>query len=276
MKLKFLFFPASLVAATVLVIWFIWPTWFNEKDGIGTIMEEIKVKEAELLSVQTKKSNLTSLNASMNSDGEVNKKFTMRYYPETEKNEIIVNEINQFAKSSNVIITQTGVETTKAIKSRAKKIMGQCLLVSPMESSTARVRTEGAPIISIKEGEVDVVRVSLTVVGDYADVKKFLSSVYGMEMVNNISAINIKRTEGADIAEGGATSGIDKLEAEVSACFGYLPQSTVSLEGDFLEHLIFAKSSFNFDYITNLREMISKTASDIAIGSTSKSNPFVQ
>ncbi|MFC1622944.1 hypothetical protein ACFL2R_01425 [Patescibacteria group bacterium] len=270
MKLKFLFFPVSLAIAATLTIWFIWPTWFDEKEGIAVIQQEIEEKKSELASVVSKKNNLASLGESMNSNGETNKKFTTRYYPEVEKNEIVVNELNQFAKNANVVIAAIAVESTEGVGARATRAKIPCLAVGEKVTSS-RARREGAANITIEESVPEVVTVATKVVGTYEGIKGFLASVYGMEMINNISSIDIKSA--ADTTED---AGANDLEANLSFCLGFLPHSTVSLEGDFLEHAIFNESKFDFSYVDQLREMITKAASDIVIGQTSKPNPFVR
>lgn len=272
MKLKFLFFPLSLAIVVTMIIWYIWPTWFDENTGIAVIQQEIAQEQLKLDSVKSKQSNLAGLISSMNANSGSNKNFTMRYYPESEKNEVIVNELDQFAKSANVVISNSAVAVIGGSRSRVSLAQSGCLAIGEAVGSARRpvARTEGALSTGITESNPDIVEVNLDLVGNYDGIKRFLTSTYGMEMLNNLSVVRVSKV----IRVGEEAS--DELEAKLTMCFGYLPQSTVSLEGDFLEHSIFSKNSFDFSYITKLRDIITKATSDIAVGQTSKPNPFVR
>lgn len=271
MKLKFLFFPFSLVVAAVTTIWFIWPTWFDD-DGIATTKKEIQDRNTEIGSIRIKKNNIESLRSSLESEIS-SKNLTDRYYPQEKNTETIINEINYFSSSSGASVSNISVSImdTGRRSSRAGGGKNSCLPVSSKGGkSVLMTDTDDDSRVAIEESQAVVMDVEIDVVGDYTSIKNFATRVGGMEIINNVYAMNIGKDVDVRTAEGDGNI----LKAKLKACFGYLPGSVVYDEGNVVNHRIFSMNEFDFSYVEKMNEAIYRPASSIEIGSSGKDNPF--
>jgi hypothetical protein len=274
MNLKFLFFPFSLAVATVLTIWFIWPTWFDTENGVVVLRQKIESQERELENITNRKNNLTGLKVSIDANsGDVS--LANKYYPEEKDTEMIINEANYFATSSKVSIVDLDVVSLGESdrRMRGKSALFKCLpLEAASSESVAKVAasTDSEMLVGIKEAQTSLLAVTINVAGGYEDIRNFIVNLQGMEMINNVNNISIKR----DVVEEGEGTA-NSLVANIETCFGYAKKPSIDREGDFINHEVFSQSEFDFSYADKIEEEIYRSAAAINIGESGKNNPFI-
>lgn len=274
MNLKFLFFPFSLVAATVLSIWFIWPTWFDDEEGIVAIKKEIERQETELSNIKSRKNNLNSLKDSIDSNV-ADVSLTRKYYPEEKDTETMINEANYFASSAGVAITNFDVTILDSSKRRIRggAAAFECWPSDDSVTTTA-APTQQEVASGIEESQVAITSVELTVVGGYEKIRDFTNKLQKMELINNVSNITIEK---AGATEEELKEGVspDTLKADIKVCFGHIQKPKIDPEGDFIKHQAFSSKTFDFGYVDKVKGEIYRSAAPIEIGATGKNNPFI-
>ncbi|MDH4330304.1 MAG: hypothetical protein OEV93_02010 [Candidatus Moranbacteria bacterium] len=276
MRLKFLFFPFALVVATILSIWFIWPTWFDAEEGIVAIRKDIEKQEEELANVQSRKNNLLSLKN--NIDSEVsNSALTKKYYPDQKDTEKIINEINNFASGTGVAVVDMDVNVMDRSDRRVRggEARFACLPVDATTSATTAVQAGAATVKPIEEGQVVVTTMDVNVIGGYEEIRNFITRLQGIELINNVHSISLAKDETENVEGGAKTPSVNQLNAKIGVCFGYLSPSKIDKTGDFISHESFSKSAFNFEYINGINAAVYRAAAQIEIGQSGKNNPFL-
>lgn len=302
MKLKFLFVPLSILISIVLVIWYIWPTWFGS-EGIREYQKRIDIKKCELEEADFKVKNAESLKNFMSStDGKVSVDKIYKYFPVEEKNENIINDINYIGNSSSVSIIGINVESEELKdgedkvltiakggtnkKSSSTPMAKACLDriaekygdVSDMDISYldpfAGLDGGSKEIISeiegTKENSIVSIKANIKVAGSYKQLIIFLDNLYRMRTINNVSSINIYKDDNKR-NEDDAVSNVDFLSMDVSAYFAYLPTDNNAALG--FDDPIFEKKSFDLTAINKLNKIVE--IPEINIGDTGKDNPFI-
>ncbi len=304
MKLKFLFVPLSILISMVLIIWYIWPTWFGEA-GIREYQKRIDIKKCELEEADFKVRSAESLKNFINSpEGKNSADKIYSYFPLEEKKESIINNINYIGDSSSVSIINIGVESeeskdgdvqilTSANDVANKKVASvsvarECLNnVAEKYGEAANMNIDyldpfsgldGATGDVVKETEdkvenaTEIIKANVSVAGSYKQLIVFLDNLYRMKAISNITSINIHRdSSNNQNAEGATAPSEDFLLMDASIYFGYLPKDKNTTLG--FDDPIFEKKSFDLTAVNKLAKIVE--IPEISITETGKDNPFL-
>ena len=290
MKLKFLFFPLSLILLTVFSIWFIWPAWFNEEDGINGLKEIANEKGNLLEMVGQKKSKIASLENSLSTNPEQVEAISSYLSSEEEKEEII-NGLNHLAVSAGLSLIQVELESLNA---KNVKNLGQGVSSNDEEKIAVKIMPEktgieikktisadkkiGNSSSDIEEFSLELIAARTVVSGEYENIKNFLDQIYRMEIMNNIYSINISKEtiEETGVAgeENAASVSTNKaLLMKVDIYFGYMPTYKV-VAGKSLDDFYFEIDKFNLGIAEKINERIVSGIPEIEVGETKTKNPF--
>ena len=272
MKLKFLMMPAVIIISIILIIWFIWPTWFDDSssDSIVSIKKEINVTQNEINKIKQKKTNIASLDQSLQDNSE-DKDLITKYYPTTHREEDIMNKINHIAFSSGVYIDDLSVEYGKKTeKEKINKILE--IPKNVVKISTVKSKTIASNKI-IPQGP-GLVSFQLKIYGNYDQIKKFLNALYPIGLLSNIQSFGIEKEDNKE--EGGDDNAEDTstlLTGKITVNFGYLKQRSSEI-ANLLEAPLFATNSFNFANIDEYKSLLLEKYPNSEVGETGESNPF--
>jgi len=270
MKIKFLLMPSAIIISIVIIIWNVWPTWFNQDldDSIATLKLNIKTEQAEVNKIKERKQNVTKLTNELQSDSG-NKDLVFNYYPIIRKEEDVINKINHVAFGAGVFLTEIGVEYGKTDK---KNTLEKILAISAKKENTNITDAEKALLTGTKvEKTPSFVTADINVYGDYAQIKNFLYSLYATGLLNNVQSFDIHKGEDANAGEEEASS--NKLNANIKISFGYISKKKDKAI-DLINESLFASGNFNFDELNEKRDLMSEKYPNSEIGERGIINPF--
>ncbi len=303
MKLKFLFVPVSIIVSMVLVIWYIWPTWFSP-EGIKDYQKRIALKQCDLNEANLKVKNVESLKRFLESpEGKDAADKIYGYFLSDERKENIINNINYAGSSSSVSIVNIAVDDVESGKGSGseKSVLlinenGKVKKALPVSSVTQLCINEVMekygeitdanvdyldpfaavePIDEINNLDNDIsvqdqnkiIKANISVIGSYKQLVVFLDNLYRIKMINNIASVDIvKESEDKEEGETG-----DYLSMDVVVYFGYAPKDSSAVSN--FDDPIFEKNSFNLNAIEKMSKAMN--APEISIGETGKDNPFL-
>lgn len=287
MKLKILLVPVSVVVSLVLIIGYIYPTWFSEvEDSIKKIKGEIKKETIELNTLRTKKSNAEKLAQSLqeNIDSEV---LVNKYYPNYRNDEDVVNNINNIAFSEGIFLKDMKVEYKKVESSDDPvKLMSLPLqidnsaqpVVEGVDSTVPMLDENGNSLVDLAKARIKFIEVALKINGNYDQIKRFAISLNRVGLLNNIQSFEIYKDEKIGTAEGNKeaqeTTSADSLVADIVVGFGYLTYSSKDVSS-LLSSKVFDLNKFDFEEVNNLRSDLTGSYKPSEIGETGNQNPFV-
>ncbi|MDX9855392.1 MAG: hypothetical protein WCZ08_03825 [Parcubacteria group bacterium] len=272
MKIKFILMPAAIVASIIIMIWHVWPAWFDKSldNSVASLNEDIKAQEEEIAKIKNKKNNIEKLSQTLRSDIS-NKDLVFSYYPFIKKDEDIVNKINHIAFGSGVFVTGINVEYGKI---DSKKDDSEKILAIPADKSDSAKGTDIEKAI-LSAGKTEktpgFLTASIGVYGDYPQIKNFLHSLYLTEFLNNIRLFDIHRSNSG--AAGDSSAG--KLEAEITVSFGYLSKMEEKNPDVIINNPLFSSSSFNLGALNEKRELMSEKYPNSEMGEIGTVDLFV-
>lgn len=293
MKIKILLMPVSVIIALVLIIWHIYPAWFGaEANSIKTMRTELKNKETSVMDIKNRKSNIKKLTDALSSSTE-KKDLINRYYPTYRNEEDIINNINTVAftegvflsdmaveykdikveDDSNVLMALPKQENKPLVISTIMSVDGSGLVVDPLVAAEAPVELEMNMSTRVK-----YVEVGLGASGNYDQLKKFMTSLNTLGLLNNIQSFKVYKDteEGADSAEDKKVDDAGNiLKVDLLINFGYLKaknEPVLSL----LNNDLFINGEFAFKPMEEKRDIISGNYTMSEIGETGMVNPFLE
>lgn len=304
MKLKFLFVPLSILISIVLVIWYIWPTWFGA-EGIREYQKRIDIKKCELEEADFKVQSAESLKKFISSsEGKSSADKIYSYFPIEGRKESIINDINYIGNSSSVSVININVESEETTdgdvqilataKGGADKKVASASVAQACLNKVAEKYGEAVDInidyldpfagldggtdevISEVEGALKnstgVIKANISVAGSYKQLIIFLDNLYRMKTVNNTASINIhKDSSSGQNEEGEVAPSADFLLMDVDVYFGYQSKDNNATLG--FDDPIFEKKSFDLTAVSKLGKIVE--IPEISVGDTGKDNPFL-
>lgn len=291
MKLKILLMPFSVVLSLVLIIGYIYPSWFGEDaSSIKNIKSEIEKKNEELLSVKAKKSNMMKLTQSLQSNTDL-ESLINKYYPTYRNDEDVVNNINNVAFSEGVFLVNMGIEYKKieasddpvkvmAIPLRMNNVENN--LINPENTSIENVSSEiplvdenGISMVDLAKSRIKFIEANLEINGSYDQIKRFLVSLNKVGLLNNIQSFEIFKKENQNSAGNEENVSDDFLTAKTVIGFGYLISADKPV-GDLLSSDLFSKGEFNFYDVDSKRNILTGNYKKSEVGEVGISNPFLK
>lgn len=261
MSLKTPLFLGLIVGALYLFIFQIWPDF-----------QKISVKKAELASAQEMVASIKQKNANMNSliaslkngQNESQKTFVLGYIPMEKKEELIFNSLSRIASSEGVSVVLGGAalespKETAAVVQQETQSSQEALF-----GSGATLDGMGIPVVVLPSEKKITAKV--LVLGKYENVKKFVEKVYVLDMLKNISVIDLAS---AKDEKGGST---ENISANLVADFSYIPGADI--KNDY-NSPVFEKSSFDFATVNQFMGLLSQKAEVVTVEGVGRVNPFL-
>ena len=291
MKLKILLMPFSVVLSLVLIIGYIYPSWFGEDaNSIKNIKNEIEKKNEELLIVRAKKGNMTKLTQSLQNNADL-ESLINKYYPTYRNDEDVVNNINNVAFSEGVFLVNMGIEYKKveasddpvrvmAIPLKMSNVENN--LVTPENVSVDGIGGEilladenGILLTDLAKARIKFIEANLEINGNYDQIKRFLVSLNKVGLLNNIKSFEILKNEKQETADDEENVSVDFLTAKTVIGFGYLISANRPIN-DLLSSDLFDKGEFNFYDVDSKRGILIGNYKKSEVGEVGISNPFLK
>lgn len=291
MKLKILLMPFSVVLSLVLIIGYIYPSWFGEDaSSIKNIKSEIEKKNEELLSVRTKKNNMMKLAQSLQNNADL-ESLVNKYYPTYRNDEDVVNNINNVAFSEGVFLVNMGIEYKKVEASDDPiRVMAIPLKTSNAENNLidpGSVGVEGAIseipladengvlLVDLAKSRIKFIEANLEINGSYDQIKRFLVSLNKVGLLNNIQSFEIFKKEEQSATDNEENVSDDFLTAKTVIGFGYLISANKPI-AELLRSDLFSKGEFNFNDVDSKKGALTGNYKKSEIGEVGISNPFLK
>ena len=288
MKLKILLMPVAIIISMVLIIWHIYPTWFDEEttSSITNVKKEIAKTESEISDIETRKSNIEKLSQSLaaNVDSE---ELINKFYPTYRNDEDVVNSINNIAFAEGVFLLdmkvnykkiETSDDPTKLLLiplEKVEPVIDDAQLALTGEVPAVEVDENGVPIDSGR-AKIKFIETSLKIYGNYDQIKKFLISLNKAGLINNIQSFKVYKKENKEvIGEEEKTVTGDILNVDMVVGFTYLLSSTDSPD-KLLRKSLFEKSEFDFSRVVDKQDVLTGNYKKSEIGETGSANPFAK
>lgn len=266
MKLKIFIAPLALVVAVVLFINIVRP----EYDKMKLNKEQEKRDQATLNEAKMKNQNISSLKADLEENRE-GRSFMMAFLPDKEKEERIIDLVNYLSKNSDVALLNINIAKIegKAPPSPVAQAPSDLNFKSPTleneDFDPSAIPEMTAPAVVSK---VDYLTADISVIGKYEKIKMFLENVYRSEMFSKADQISIS----SQAADESGKSDPENLTADIALNFGYMDSVSVAQGAT---HSVFGKSKFNWEIVSKIKEVMSRTVPALEDGKNKGINPFL-
>jgi len=274
MKIKFLLVPAAIVISIVILIWHVWPTWFNNDldDSITTLRQDIKTEKEELDNVKKRKQNVDMLASELQGDTD-NRDLIFNYYPVVRKEEDIVNKINHIALGSGIFLTEMTFEYGKIGK---KNDSEEILAIPDKEENKVTSVAESEKTLLANNANLEkypnFIEADINAYGDYEQIKNFLYSLFTIGLLNNVQSFDIHKTENVNTIDGESITN-NRLNVDIKVSFGYIVKKKGEAV-DLINNPLFASESFNFEFLNENKNLMSEKYPNSEIGERGILNPF--
>lgn len=284
MKLKFLMMPFAVIVSLVLVIWHIYPAWLgSDASSVSAIKAEIAKYEKDLSEIKGKKSAVSNLKNSMESDS-ANRDIVLNYYPNIRKDDDVINNINIIAFGEGVYLDDMDLDYLN-IKENANPIRTMSLKnVEPIVVSVdpTLIPVAGQEVQPIVESiaptalnsKISYMATTLKGSGNYNQIKNFLISLNKIGLLNNVQSFTVTKEKTSSSSSTEVKDDDGMLEFEATIGFGYFKPSK-EVVSTLLNHPILKKSSFDFSVIQEKNTLLTGNYQKTEVGETSLANPFV-
>jgi predicted DNA binding CopG/RHH family protein len=245
MKVKILLVPLFLVISIILVIWLVYPAYID-----------LKLKNKELSEVKNKVSDMDlklqktiKLMSTLNENTE-EQRIIYDFLPDSQKEEDVIDSLNNIASSEGVSIAALSVERPKVS------------LKSIQTTEENSLGNKGfTPSAKIKNFEV-----SFKILGNYEKIKNVIKKINQAKRFNEINYFAIAKNNGQEASS-------ELLSLNLIMNFNYLEKiKSVSL----VDNKIFSSGKFNTaTLLEDLAKYRAGYVSRLTVGETGKSNPFL-
>lgn len=264
MRLKFLFFPLTLIVSVFIFIGYVWPEIMNLK----TANEENLKKKQDLQIIEDKKEAIKRINDQIdgNSEGEL---LVKGYLPANRIEEKIMTDVNFLATDSSVSLVNISIEDKQIKEDEAATMALSAAMVSG-----AQVGSDNKPVEIKREG-LQYTTAKILLAGKYQNIRIFIDQLQTMAVFNSIESINISKAElkkdGSIEGEVASNDAEPNLSAEVIINFGWM--NPIAINSKNISNF---KSGMDNDTVSVLTNYVSKKApSTETFGDKEgKSNPF--
>ena len=245
-----------MIISIVLFIWFIKPDYSDMQNK----RSELKKNKEILANLMEKEKNIESLAFNLESNTE-KEKLVLKYLPQIEKQERFVDTLNFLANDSQLAVASINIEKN-SIARAAVGISNKAGVTNSDEETIM------PPLLSSS--------VSVSVIGNYENIKNYIQQLYSMEYMSNINYFSIsslpsEKKEGEEEAVAGSGT---SLKADIKIDFDYLLSPNLI---DNFNNPIFSSNSFNFSDVDILKERLArgKVIPEIIVDMKGRPNPFL-
>jgi Tfp pilus assembly protein PilO len=277
MKIKFILVPTAIIIAIVLMIWNIWPNWFSEdmENSIKNLRADIAKEESAINNIKNKKNNIQSLSEELQNN-QSDKDLFFGYYPFIRKEEDIVNKINHVALGSGIFLEEVLVEYGKIDKKNKSE---QILAIKSGNKAINQKTSIEENILSSENSKIAEVQITprfmdanISVYGEYAQIKSFLTSLQDTGLLNNVRYFDIYKEE-AEPEEG--EDGVGKLNANILISFGYVSRKKNTVES-LIDNKLISAGKFDLETMNEEKKRLMEKKYPISeVGEVGDENPFL-
>ncbi len=242
MRLKYLFFPITLVLAMFIFVIYMIPAF----GVLKKVNASYKLSEQALQGVRSKKVALEALSSQLKEEEE-NNVMVLNYLPINKTEERIIGGANYLAVDAGVALVNVSLKTN----------------LNNVKQETEIELSGSTP----KEETIKTTEATIEVVGDYDKLKIFFNGIQHMSLLNSIKSLSVTSKE--DPEQNSANS----LSAKLVVDFGYL--SLIKADNQKLANFQ-GESAVSLEAVKKLKEYTSKVVPEIKAGelTSSRTNPF--
>ncbi|KKU55369.1 MAG: hypothetical protein UY41_C0013G0011 [Candidatus Moranbacteria bacterium GW2011_GWE1_49_15] len=246
-----------LIASISVFISFVWP----EVEAVRTLSAESKNGLEDLNLIKEKKDNIRGLDQDLgkNSDKE---ELVNSYFPKVRNEERIIDAIYYLAANSSVSLANISI-AGDPLKGE-DEVDGPKSVFSSQSPQAGEL--PGAADQRTLPSSARSVDVEIFVAGTYENIKTFLSAVNSMEMMNDVTGVDISSQSAG---EEGESSGF--LSAQVKAKFYYMRNTRADNN---YKLAVLDSSEFDFSQVEKVKAFISQGIPKLEVGEKGMKNPF--
>ena len=218
MKLKYLFFPITLILAVVVFWAYITP----EIDSFQVANIDYNSKQQLLKSTQEKKTLLESLSSKIQGASE-DTALVYDYLPKNKQEEKIIGQLNYLATDSGIFLDNLELAPVLV------PVNTEIIAPNPVGTNLVSTGVVSANPASSGPTNIDAtqnIQAIITVEGEYDKLRAFFNKVERVPLFNSIKSLKVYTTDGvasANPAAAGQTTAT-KISAKLVVNFAYLGQ----------------------------------------------------
>lgn len=263
MKIKILLAPSLIVLIIVAIIWYVYPAYTNGIDGVKEKNQKLLSQNQLMEKLDSSSNNAAKLVAELETDSPDNA-LVYGYIPKNKEEERIIENLNVLAKDSALSVLNISILEEKKASSASTQEVVENVPVNPFSAKSAS--PVKAPVTP--KAVPSSLKVSLSLVGDYANIKNLLEKVQKLKRFNTVSALEIKTL----LKEDQSVS--ESLQADIILEFNYLSELKRLVDGD-IDNEVFSAGAFDKTAIDKIRDNRSIEVSTVIPGEKGGNNPFI-
>lgn len=265
MRLKYLFFPIVMVMAVAVFWGYIWP----EIVSFRAVDDEYKASKQALEAVQAKRATLEQLSLQIKSKDQ-DRSLVLSYLPMNKVEERIIGQVNYLAASSNVFLDNVKIVSKDATLSSNEQVTQVGLLPGVANNGSTAANSVDPNAKSQVVDAIQNTQATISISGDYANLKKFFGAIQHMPLFNSVESLRIATIEEPKTDANLPAKTI--ITAEMVVDFGYLKQ--VRADGKKLAEL---NVQIDNGTLEQLNKYISASIPEIGVDGVNigSNNPFL-
>lgn len=250
MKLKLLIAPLLVAAIIILAIWVVIPGYRDLQTKKG----ELKSAQQKLSDVREKNRQASKLKQDLEG-GTIDRDTVLKFIPPQSQDELVIGNLSSLAAGEGLTIYSLDVaanadKNAPAAGGRNNNAAG----------NNAVTAGPTAGMLVVNAG----------ISGEYEKMRSFINKLSTLARYNSISALKISKN--APAGEGAPAPSGNKLQADLTLNFAYLPNSVSGID---INNSIFANGQFDTSVIEQIKNRFITSLAGINIGDTGKNNPFI-
>ena len=244
-----------LIISLSLMLGFVYPRFIE----YSTAKQENMTKSRDLDDVSKNINAVKSLADDLAKNSK-NAEIVKSYFPQTPREENILNTINYLASSAGVLLSNVTLE---------KDVSAKSLVVGAAEGKVAENATSGSTKTPL---DIKFITVGISVVGEYDKIQMFADSLQRSHMYGTISEYLIKKDDQPAAADAQNKSQNDTmLLGKITFKAGY----SAPLKSGKYTDVDFSAPSVDFSALNAIESASSPAAPAMGIVSTGRRNPFL-
>ncbi len=263
MRLKVLIVPFFIVMILMLGIGYIKP----DIDVAVMKRDQIKAAQDQAAKVEAVLSNISALNASLDTQPEA-EKFMYRYLPSTLSQEQAIDSFNFLAAQSGVSIVSIG------LKQEPEAVVIEEPIIDPATNIFVAGGTGiGSASVPVVAPSVVVKKFTLSgsVIGSYENIKLFFNHLAHTERFHSVRLFSLSTAPEQGVSANAETKSTGSLIGVFESEYGYLPPKPVVSAWTLP---VFWQSKLDLTKVSNLVNAATSTVPSLEKGESGKPNPF--
>ncbi len=265
MKIKILLAPSLIIITITMLIWLVYPAYTNGIDGVKEKRQKLADQRNLMNRLDSNVGNVEKLTADLGANS-IDNAVVFSYLPENKEEEKIIDNLNSLAKDSTLSVLNISVVEPKVLDVIATTETGLSAVPLPGLNPNANAQTL-TPAETTK-ADLRKLSVTLSVIGDYSNIKSLLGKIQRLKRFNKISTLEIKTL----LKEDQSIS--DSLQANATLEFDYLNMPSQLMKGD-INNAVFANGVFDKQVMAEIKNSRSINVNNVSPGQKGGNNPFV-